>query len=1203
MKYLPFLLVLLAILPLSLAVTIDSVTVTPTNATTSATLSCAITATGTGTLTANVTWFRNNASHASDNETVNLLTGTEGSTSVTGNVEAADTTKGEYWHCQATVSNTTTTTASNSSAVLIRNSPPTVTFPVTTQTVNEDVLYTQTATAVDADGDTILAWISSDLNASNYSGNELFDITNAGLISFTPAQTDVGNHTVALLAYDGQEFGGQNVLFTVTAVNDAPTFTATLANQTATATLNFSYSIAALDEENNALNFSIQTNASNLIINQTSGTQATIRFVTAAPTTSDIGLFEVNVTVYENATQTSNTTARFYINVSALNNLPELALIANQTGQQGNNFLLTINATDNDTADILSFSVTSACSLANPWTITTANNSSSNGVGIINLTLNNSHVVCPSVIISVYDYKNGVATGALDSQSVYLNITNLNDAPIIYNESYNASHTRTQFNISNLTAGTGANFFYGVNATDIDKLTYAGDTLTYTDNTTLFTINAATGVISFVPNASNIGNYLVQITVTDTNGSTANTTLNLTVESNGVPSLVNPGNVTCTEDIACELNFTATDADSGENLVFTTNESLVNITQRTVNESYMNSTFGNNYVSNYTVLLTVTDIYGHTNSTNFTITVNNTNDAPYFDNNRDNVSDTLAMPSPVVTGVQTTWLINISDPDFRNTNESVNFTSNITNGTNTGLFNITKVSAQQASIQFTPAFADIDNYTVNITVTDLAGLYASQLVSFAVVNASEAPNLTAVQPYYNGSIQTNTSLVNTTSNETNVSFAENQTVYFNVSYTDADSSAANVNVLYYIDGTLVSSQTAAAGTNYTLYLDFFSAGTFDVVAVVRDNLLSQDNFTWHVTVSDVNRPPVLASNVPDRVINQTTVLTYEMNRFVDPDDDLNSNGAIDLTETTTLTYSMSSSSYLTAAFSGPDVTLTPVENGLATVVYTATDSGSLTATSNVVTYTVFYDPVEESVSTSSSSSGGGGGGGGSNVITKQVKTPDPYSLEILTPKPITIYDNDTVIAPLAIKNNGQLLLSGITLTAKTDANVTLSFLDDEVVQLQANESFNTSLIIKDFKYSGTYEVFVTASVNSPSFNDSAVFYINSLEKTSEGSAVNTKITYARDLLTANPECGELVQLVNQAEQAYKLGDGATAEELLRAVSEGCTYLRTQVQKEVHAPTLLQSLAGYQYINLVLGGFLVLLLLIGGLLVMHYARQQ
>ncbi len=66
--------------------------------------------------------------------------------------------------------------------------------------------------------------------------------------------------------------------------------------------------------------------------------------------------------------------------------------------------------------------------------------------------------------------------------------------------------------IGSLIAVEGTLFVYDVNATDADN-----DTLAYSSNSSLFTLNSSTGVFSFTPTLSQVGNYSVNFSVSDGN--------------------------------------------------------------------------------------------------------------------------------------------------------------------------------------------------------------------------------------------------------------------------------------------------------------------------------------------------------------------------------------------------------------------------------------------------------------------------------------------------------------------------------------------------------------------------------------------------------------------------------------------------------------------------------------------------------------
>ena len=89
---------------------------------------------------------------------------------------------------------------------------------------------------------------------------------------------------------------------------------------------------------------------------------------------------------------------------------------------------------------------------------------------------------------------------------------------------------------------------------------------------------------------------------------------------------------------------------------------------------------------------------------------------------------------------------------------------------------------------------------------------------------------------------------------------------------------------------------------------------------------------------------------------------------------------------------------------------------------------------------------------------------------------------------------------------------------------------------------------------------VVANITDPATSDSAIIMINSIEKgTYSPEEINTKIAFTRDLLSMNPQCLELIELLLRAEEAVKREDIDEASELLSVVLENCRYLIAEVR--------------------------------------------
>ena len=199
-----------------------------------------------------------------------------------------------------------------------------------------------------------------------------------------------------------------------------------------------------------------------------------------------------NVSLQINATDfagNENISEEFLEFVDDSNDAPILDLISNQTVSQGG--LLTFNLTGSDVDDdgIESVTLTYSSNFSN-LTILKINNT----LAEVNWTPGNEYVGENYVNFTLSD-------GSLsDSQEVLLNVTNVNDAPVLDV-------------IPNMTAYENVSFSQDINATDADL-----QALIYDENTSLFVINSSDGTFSFTPVNNDVGNHTILFNVSDGSG-------------------------------------------------------------------------------------------------------------------------------------------------------------------------------------------------------------------------------------------------------------------------------------------------------------------------------------------------------------------------------------------------------------------------------------------------------------------------------------------------------------------------------------------------------------------------------------------------------------------------------------------------------------------------------------------------------------
>ncbi|RME53558.1 hypothetical protein D6783_01680 [Candidatus Woesearchaeota archaeon] len=1139
--------------------------ITPTGASTNDSLLCEWTATGT-TITANVTWYRNGALNATENN-ISCTSGQPCQTP-TG-IDASAVMRDDEWNCTVTLYNGSTT-QTQSTKTTIANADPTI-IPVSDpQTLTEDTPYYYDFNATDAENDPLF-WTSREINTTTNStiSPPLFRFSDPGsdeilgIISFTPDANDVGNHTMEITVTDGHE-GADSIILTyiVNEVNDNPLFTVT--DQNATEDIPFSYLITPTDEENDLpFNFSLTTTpASRIILIQINSTTANITFNTTngAPDFQDGGTY--NVTVTANDTRGGSTTKTFLLTVITTNQQPNLTLIQNQTWTEGQLLTFNLSANDADVNDTLTFSVNDTRFTAN-----TINNSN-NATGNVTAQLDDAHVGYYPIKITVTDIG-----GATDSQTVWINITNVNDAPLIHNTSQDSQNTDGS-DIHNLTAYAGAPFAYHVNATDNDTLTPTGEVLTYTLNdTSKLSINATTGLVTFTPTQTDVGVHTVLVTVTDDEGLSDNETLTVTTLNNSAPAFDPITNVTCYEDLLCTAFITATDQEGDNITIMSNNTAVFNLTTYNTTTAVHNTTHNQSDVGNYTILLTATDTKGASNTTTINLSIIEQNDLP--------VLDTITFPT-IVEEHPVLIYLHADDEDYLLNIENITFNRTFLTGKD--VFNITtrfntSNNKTYGVINFTPATNDDGFYSVNITATDKRGGTDWQVINFTIYNKTLPPNITQIKPYGNASannaiIDAFTATTNYPNNNTPVTLNENTTYTFNHTTTDDTTAPENLTFAWYYDGSLSTTTHA-----YTKSFDFFSSGTHTILLVVNDDRLENATWQWTLTVQNVNRAPSLSNPLDNLTANGTTTYSSYFNfynsqqKFYDPDDDTNSDGQVTGNETTSLTFNATTCNVATLSISGASLTVTPTSVGNCTVTFSASD-GQESVTSNTVTITTTgVSESQTSTSTSSSGGGGGGGGGGSSTSTQLVPIPqdNPIPLNIVAPENIVITDANLVRIPVKLQNTWDRDLQDITVQAKTNATgIELSYSQTFFETIPPNSSASLTITASNYRLGEAYEVVIEANVTSPKFFDSASVFVSALEAAQDNLSVDQKVTFARDLLNDNPECQELNEQLEQARERIEEGNLKEAEAIIDATINGCRYLVSQVRKVEEQPTLITT---------------------------------
>ena len=1178
----------------------------------------------------NATWYNGSTLYSTViNDTDNRIT-----------LPAGTAKKNEVWSCNVTITNTTGQQAIQGTTVTIKNALPTPPN-ASDETLYEDRTKVIPLQSTDPDGDPITYHMEDGIPAYCALAQ------NTGIVTCSPNKDDIGVQNVSFYVKDGGiDWPNTNVTYTVLAVNDPPQIT--LTDQDAVEGTPFTYDITVTDEEQDwPINFTIESGLGDLNITATGNNTARITFTTPdnAPSTVDAGYWLIRVNATDNGSATStpyddpHASATFYLNITTTNKAPNITTNFTgypPSGTQGEQYTFRVNATDNDTGDTVAFGISTNCSLPNPWSITTLDATYENATGEVNLTLNNSHVACPWINITVTD---GAASS---SRTIKLNLTNTNDPPTLQEMSHYPSNTpipgiSTNENMSALVAVKGSPFTYKANATDPDQLTYAGDVLTFTDNLSAGTIRIdAEGIINFTPTEAEIGNHTINITVNDSNGSTSSRTLHLEVRNNTAPVLVPIGNLTCAEDITCVYSIDAIDPDPAENLTFRSNNTnLFPLSQGNETSATLNITPTNEQVGNYLITVNVTDRYGFSDSATINFTINNTNDAPIIDQNGDGIRDTVSFPI-IVEGKPFLKRINITDVDLDigMDNLTYAFTYLSDTGNLSGATSIINQGTDYFVISFTPGIAHIGDHLINLSVKDSHNATDWQAINFTVYAKTTPPVIEQIRPYWNATISDtilsfgDTSLYATP--EVNVNASENTTLTIDAIATNQSVSTNgtpnSLTYRWYIDGALnktITNARPSVNSSLELSLGFFSAGTKNITLSAQDIRYAQANWTWNLEVADINRPPVFYHEMPNITVNSTSTYTDFMSHFTnssgwqqlfyDPDDDLDSDGkrGMGTGEATNLTYGLSPNygcSLATFSFSQDSLIIKPGTEGTCMVQFRATDPQGAYVDSNIVRITITAIEIQE-VQTPVSS-----GGGASRPRTVpypfEIPVESPHPIELITPGEVLTYVGGSVEVPLTIRNTWDKTITGVSMSANVSNQTTqpnMSFSTDYFPTLAPGEEQDITLTIEGYRQDEPFNVVVQADVADPEYVDSATIMINAMERRDNGDDVESKITFARDLLNDNPECQELTELLNKASDEQARGNAAGALKLINSAMEGCKYL---INKE-KAPTdekpksffATMTLTPRQLPAIIAGGLIVLILLVFGIMMLFSGRKK
>ncbi|MBR9699944.1 hypothetical protein GOV09_05795 [Candidatus Woesearchaeota archaeon] len=1034
-------------------------------------------------------------------------------------------------------------------------------------------------------------WVNAtDIDGDNFTfstNGTWFNINaTSGNVSMILNDSDVGNYTIRFTATDS--WGSSSLNDTNFTVNNTPEFPYMFIpniNATQNETLLYNLSANVTDEDQNTIFgdilhfYSNGSFSGNFSVNELTG------LMNFTPDGSDGGIFYLNITVNDSAGLISTQT--IILTVELINYPPELDTICDNltSAREDVFFSCTVNATDANPSDNLTFNV-SIIGGGSWFNI--------NASGYVNFTPINANVGNHTLNFTVYD-------GVLwDYRLINFSVNNTNDAPV-----FDAN--------PNLNGTEDILFNYTLNVSDDDLSVPVGENLSYFSNSTFFTVNQSTGQIVFIPNSSQVGNYSIKFNVSDLNGSFDTLIRNFTISFyDDFPVLQFIPNLIVEELSQLYHDVNATDEEDAENLLrFRTNASaalfVINVLTGEINFTANASQAGIHHIN-----LTVNDTIGRETSQVFNLTVTLFNFDP-------NITTVYPYGTPKVSYTEFSFA---NRSDFPTNITSINLAEN-----NTYLFNVSIQDGNGDNINYswykngTLVYSSNEtssfNYSVgltdeglrNITVIISDGRGGTDRFSWnATVNNSNRKPLFGVKEY------DEESEFSGTENDTNVTsggiiLAVNGSVFANAGdYVSLSiDMGALVSSFYNPIGyttiewvattpadTSVTAQTRTSdnGVSWGNWSSPYSSGS-RITSTNTTYIQYKLNYQTNNTASTPNVTTVRIRHIiPDLLADQGDTNP----NWIDLDDyfiDIDTEDTLQFTVTgyTNIQFSISSSTHVVG------ITIPNTATGEEVIYFTVNDSYD-TEVSNNITITINETPQQSAVEivtvTTTKSK---------TVIKFRPRDVEVYEpLQILVPQHLTSFDDETMVAPIKLSNMGESLLTGITLSAGTNAEgVELWFSRNTFDSLSPGTEFETDLFMRWTGLIAEFDVIVNATSIDPVFTDSAIVSVTGIKRVeSNRSIVEDHISFVRDLLANNPRCLELNELVEESEKALAAGDLTKARNLWNFVINGCRTLLESVQ-DVEQSTPIQQREGDLF--KIVSGVLLLLLFITAIIILALARRK
>jgi len=790
--------------------------------------------------------------------------------------------------------------------------------------------------------------------------------------------------------------------------------------------------------------------------------------------------------------------------------------------------------------------------------------------GIINFTPRFEDWGVYNVLITCMDARN--ATG---SKNVVFNVTPLNTKPHL------------DFVCDNETNATySIPFDCYMNATDREN-----DTLTFSANESWFLIDNSYGskfeaLANFTPGKEAVGNWTINISACDPGGLCDSRVINFTVFNiNSKPNITDPANLTAKQGFKFHYEINVTDLDMytkyGENLTFYDNSTLFNITKSCqqyicygVIDFFPDLSFNGTEWINFTVCddegLCDTSIFNITVMSNAPLEITNVTPygLPYSNTTKIDFAPRMNFPNNITwvnLSENASYVINVTidEPDndtvyyYWYENGSLISTSNSLTRTygwyDAGSENITLYVSDGSGVGNQNGWEDSFTWMITVlnknrppifglitqdTLTDFSGGTTNgtdlMTMSGKIILASNGTCYVSNGTYisevidpgsptkdvdmcgdcikwinisWNATLPTGTSLVLQTRTSINGTNFTN----WSTNYINSNGSAIVSPAGRYFQYKVIMNTTSCSATpeldSVTIYY-----GINDVNLTQGNYIydwIDLDYFFWDYDIDD---------NLTFNYSAPSDInISIDSNNVVDLLPNINTSGEKEINFSLYDGYDIVYSNQIV-------INISPVQAQQRTVTRTRTRTRTRTQT-----------------------------------ITKNITRLEHVAM--LEAKPIVAKEGYFEI-PLLVKNTLNESLAGISLEASTALlGVSFSFSQSYLPMIAPGSKVPVTLTVRPPRMDVEFDVKVKAKAASPQAEDEIVVSLTALQ-------INRSVQYVRDLLSANPECLELNEMVEDAIKAIAEGRVEEGQRILNDVIESCRYLIAQKKKITEKPTVI-----------------------------------